>query len=70
MGYNNRDNNRYQDRNEMTFKYNRGQLCELAYAPGTRVVVLRAGREQYECRILSSLRIDWFYEYELIPINT
>ena len=76
-GYNNRG---YDDRNDRGYnddrgynnnnlRYDEGTKCTLTYNNNKTVVILRKGREQYECRDLETLRIDWFYEHELEPIQ-
>lgn len=62
-GYNN--NRDYDDRPQNNFKYAPGQKCRLVACPSVEVSILRCGREQYECRCLSDLKIEWFYEHEL-----
>lgn len=67
-GYNDRgyNNNRdYDDRPQSSFKYAPGQKCRLVACPSVEVSILRCGREQYECRCLSDLKVEWFYEHEL-----
>lgn len=65
--YRQRDD-RYVDQAPMDFKYSIGQRCALKYNPEQQVVIIRLGREQYECR-LPNLSTDWFYEHELVPID-
>lgn len=69
-GYNNRD---YDDRDrgynnhgyESNLRLEEGTKCTLTYNPNKTVIIIRRGREQYECRDIDTLRIDWFYEHEL-----
>ena len=70
-GYNNRGYNDRDDRgyNNNNLRYDEGTKCTLTYNNNKTVVILRKGREQYECRDLDTLRIDWFYEHELEPIQ-
>ena len=72
-GYNNRgydDRNYNEDRGyNNNLRYDEGTKCTLTYNNNKTVVILRKGREQYECRDMETLRIDWFYEHELEPIQ-
>lgn len=80
MGYdrNNTHSNRYHDirrnivhynESNETFRFRPGQKCRLTYMPDIEVLILRIGREQYECRILNDFRIEWFYDSELEAIE-
>ena len=79
-GYDNRNNGYYnrgyndRDRNERGghdngLRYEEGTKCTLTYNSNKTVIILRKGREQYECRDLETLRVDWFYEHELEPVQ-
>ena len=46
-----------------------GARCALTYNPNKIVCVIRQGREQYECRDIETLKVDWFYESELNPLD-
>ena len=64
-GYNN-DNRGYENNG---LRYDEGTKCTLTYNNNKTVIILRKGREQYECRDLDTLRVDWFYEHELEPVQ-
>ena len=82
-GYDNRNNggyNRNYDRDDdrgynnnrgydSGLRYDEGTKCTLTYNNNKTVIILRKGREQYECRDLETLRVDWFYEHELEPVQ-
>lgn len=71
-GYNNRNNGYddrggYQQQNNLNISV--GTRCSLTYNPNKVVCVIRQGREQYECRDIETLKVDWFYENELVPMD-
>lgn len=74
-GYNDRNynNNRnYDDRGGYTqnnLAIPVGTRCSLTYNSDKVVCVIRQGREQYECRDVETLKVDWFYENELVPMD-
>lgn len=61
-----RNNNNYRQRNEqfVQLNYQIGDRCRVR-GTDIEVTIIRLGREQYECRIMSDLRTEWFYENEL-----
>lgn len=72
-GYDDRNDRGYNNNNRDDFVSNlrleEGTKCTLSYNPNRTVVILRRGREQYECRDIDTLRTEWFYEHELEPVQ-
>lgn len=70
-GYRDTPRQSYREQREpkRDFLYNVGQKLSLRDFPDTTVSVIRIGSEQYECR-LPNLQTQWFYEDELVPIET
>lgn len=74
-GYNNNNNgyrgnnggNGFRQQREQNFVQLNYQIGDRCRVRGTdiEVTIIRLGREQYECRIMSDLRTEWFYENEL-----